>query len=181
MNDALKNGVYGRLSASEETERKRRHTKVYVLEEPEYIRRAIPCKCFRCGAQIFFVRPLKGGCFYSEELGGAWTKHLCFVRDIQPARYRNNLTKKEEFLIRERAKCDGTIKPNMKVEVYFECDDKLRTIKLVSSEAAKTDESCISAESPLGKNLLGKKEGDDFYYKASKCLQHVLVFKVHRT
>ena len=179
MNDCLKNAVHEEFVENKESERKIRHTGVYVLEESEYIRRVIPCKCFRCGAQVFFVRPLKGGNFYCEELGGAWTKHLCFIRNIQPSKYSNNFAKKEHFLIRERSKSNGTIKLNMKVDVYFECDDKLRTIKLIAPGEVKTDQNSISTESPLGKNLLGKKEGDDFYYKVSTCLIHVMVFKVH--
>ena len=49
---------------------------------------------------------------------------------------------------------------NNTVELYFEEDDETETYRLVTSVRGNSLEGRISIESPLGKAILGHKEGD---------------------
>lgn len=49
------------------------------------------------------------------------------------------------------------------VDVYFEDDDETETFKVVTTVRGNSLKGLISSESPLGKALLGKKEGDRVY------------------
>ena len=46
------------------------------------------------------------------------------------------------------------------VEIYFEDDDETQTIKLVTSIRGDSLDNRISIESPIGKALRGRREGD---------------------
>ncbi len=49
---------------------------------------------------------------------------------------------------------------NNTVDVYFEEDDETETYRLVTSVRGNSMQGLISIESPMGKALLGHKEGD---------------------
>ena len=51
------------------------------------------------------------------------------------------------------------------VEVYFEDDDETERYKLVTSIRGNSLDNKISIESPLGKAILGHREGDRVYVK----------------
>ncbi len=50
-----------------------------------------------------------------------------------------------------------------RVELYFEDDDEVQTIQVVTTVRCDPLQGRISKESPMGKALLGKKVGDRFF------------------
>ncbi|MEX0798911.1 MAG: transcription elongation factor GreA [Bacteriovoracaceae bacterium] len=54
------------------------------------------------------------------------------------------------------------------VTLYSEEKDKSFTYQVVGEDEAKTDPNKISFNSPLGKSLIGKEEGDEVVVKAPK-------------
>ncbi len=55
---------------------------------------------------------------------------------------------------------DDEIGINNTVDVYFEEDDETETYRLVTSVRGNSMQGLISIEAPMGKALLGHKEGD---------------------
>lgn len=55
-----------------------------------------------------------------------------------------------------------------KVELYFEDDDEVQTIQVVTTVRCDPLNGRISKESPMGKALLGKKLGDRFQVAANE-------------
>ncbi len=55
---------------------------------------------------------------------------------------------------------DDEVGINNTVTVYFEEDDETETYRLVTSVRGNSMQGLISIESPMGKALLGHKEGD---------------------
>ena len=66
---------------------------------------------------------------------------------------------KQATIVSEDSKADEAGMNNV-VEVYFEEEDETETYKLVTSIRGNSLENKISIESPLGKAILGHKEGD---------------------
>ena len=62
---------------------------------------------------------------------------------------------------------DDEVGLNNTVTVYFEEDDEEETYKLVTSVRGNSMKNLISIESPLGKALLGHKEGDKVYIRVN--------------
>lgn len=56
---------------------------------------------------------------------------------------------------------------NNLVEVYFEDEDEMEQVKLVTSIRGNSLDGRISIESPLGKAILGKKLGDRVHVQVS--------------
>lgn len=56
---------------------------------------------------------------------------------------------------------------NNTVELYFEDDDEIQRLKLVTSIRGNSLDGKISTESPLGKAILGHKVGDRVYIKVN--------------
>ncbi len=56
---------------------------------------------------------------------------------------------------------------NNTVTVYFEEDDEEETYKLVTSVRGNSMKNLISIESPLGKALMGHKEGDTVFVQVN--------------
>ena len=63
------------------------------------------------------------------------------------------------------------------VTVYFEEDDAEETYKLVTSIRGNSLENKISIESPLGKAILGHKEGDRIWVKISDSAGYYIVIR----
>lgn len=66
---------------------------------------------------------------------------------------------------------------NNTVEVYFEEDDLVEKYKLVTTVRGNSLEGLISTESPLGKALLGHKEGDRVYVEVHPGVGYYVVVK----
>ena len=72
---------------------------------------------------------------------------------------------------------DGEVGLNNIVEVYFEDDDETETYKIVTSIRGNSMSGKISIESPMGKALLGKKEGDRVYVKVNENTGYYVVIR----
>ena len=66
---------------------------------------------------------------------------------------------------------------NNVVEVYFEDEDETETYKLVTSIRGNSLDNKISIESPLGKAILGHKEGDRVWVKINESAGYYIVIK----
>ncbi len=66
---------------------------------------------------------------------------------------------------------------NNTVELYFEEDDEVETYKLVTSIRGDSLDGRISIESPIGKAILGHKQGDRVYVKISDKAGFYVVIK----
>ena len=73
-------------------------------------------------------------------------------------RYLERMLKTAE-IVSEDSKADEAGMNNV-IEVYFEDDDETETYKLVTSIRGNSLDNKISIESPLGKAILGHREGD---------------------
>ena len=68
------------------------------------------------------------------------------------------------------------------VEIYFPDDDETETYKLVTSIRGNSLDNRISIESPIGKALLGHKEGERVYIKVNDDFgYYVVIRKVIKT
>lgn len=63
------------------------------------------------------------------------------------------------------------------IEVYFEDDDETETYKLVTSIRGNSLDNKISIESPLGKAILGHREGDRVWVKINESAGYYIVIK----
>lgn len=63
------------------------------------------------------------------------------------------------------------------VQVYFEEDDEVETYKLVTTVRGDSLKGLISIESPLGKAILGHKQGDRVYVKINDNAGYYVVIK----
>ena len=71
---------------------------------------------------------------------------------------------------------------NNTVEVYCEDDEEVETYRIVTSVRGSSLNGLVSIESPLGKALLGHKEGDRVFIKVNDFLGFfVIVKKVIKT
>ena len=66
---------------------------------------------------------------------------------------------------------------NNVIEVYFEDDDETETYKLVTSIRGNSLDNKISIESPLGKAILGHREGDRVWVKINESAGYYIVIK----
>lgn len=66
---------------------------------------------------------------------------------------------------------------NNTVDVYFEDDDETETFKLVTTVRGNSLKGYISAESPLGKAILGRKAGERVYVKVNDEVGYYVVIK----
>lgn len=72
---------------------------------------------------------------------------------------------------------DGEAGLNNMVEVYFEDDDETEVYKLVTSIRGNSMDGKISIESPMGKALLGRKEGERVYVQVNESSGYYVVIK----
>ena len=71
---------------------------------------------------------------------------------------------------------------NNTVEVYCEDDEEVETYRIVTSARGSSLNGLVSIESPLGKALLGHKEGDRVFIKVNDDFgYYVIVKKVIKT
>ena len=71
---------------------------------------------------------------------------------------------------------------NNTVEVYCEDDEEVETYRIVTSVRGSSRNGLVSIESPLGKALLGHKEGDRVFIKVNDDFgYYVIVKKVIKT
>ncbi len=71
---------------------------------------------------------------------------------------------------------------NNTVEVYFEEDDEVQTFKLVTSIRGNSLDGKISTQSPLGRALMGHREGDRVYVKVNdQTGYYVRIKSIHNT
>ena len=71
---------------------------------------------------------------------------------------------------------------NNTVEVYCEDDEEVETYRIVTSVRGSSLNGLVSIESPLGKALLGHKEGDRVFIKVNDDFRYyVIVKKVIKT
>lgn len=66
---------------------------------------------------------------------------------------------------------------NNLVEIYFEDDDETEKYKLVTSIRGNSLDNKISIESPIGKAILGHKEGDRVWVKVNESAGYYIVIK----
>ena len=66
---------------------------------------------------------------------------------------------------------------NNTVDLYFEEDDLTEEYRLVTSIRGNSLKNMISTESPIGKAILGKKEGDRVYIQVNENYGYYVVIK----
>ncbi len=66
---------------------------------------------------------------------------------------------------------------NNTVELYFEEDGATEIMKIVTTMRGNSLEGLVSTESPIGKALLGHKEGDRVYIKVNDSYGYYVVVK----
>ena len=88
---------------------------------------------------------------------------------------------KTAVIVEDEAKEDE-IGLNNTVEVYCEDDEEVETYRIVTSVRGSSLNGLVSIESPLGKALLGHKEGDRVFIKVNDDFgYYVIVKKVIKT
>ena len=90
-------------------------------------------------------------------------------------RYLERMLKTAE-IVSEDSKADEAGMNNV-IEVYFEDDDETETYKLVTSIRGNSLDNKISIESPLGKAILGHREGDRVWGKINESAGYYIVIK----
>ena len=90
-------------------------------------------------------------------------------------RYLERMLKTAE-IVSEDSKADEAGMNNV-IEVYFEDDDETETYKLVTSIRGNSLDNKISIESPLGKAILGHREGDRVWVKIKENVGYYIVIK----
>ena len=90
-------------------------------------------------------------------------------------RYLERMLKTAE-IVSEDSKADEAGMNNV-IEVYFEDDDETETYKLVTSIRGNSLDNKISIESPLGKAILGHREGDRVWGKINERAGYYIVIK----
>ena len=93
-------------------------------------------------------------------------------------RYLERMLKTAE-IVSEDSKADEAGMNNV-IEVYFEDDDETETYKLVTSIRGNSLDNKISIESPLGKAILGHREGDRVWVKINESAGYYIVIKKNK-
>lgn len=95
-------------------------------------------------------------------------------------RYLERMLKTAE-VIHDNSKEDE-VGLNNTVTVYFEDDDETEVYKLVTSIRGNSLDGKISTESPIGKAILGHKEGERVYVKVNENAGYYIVIqKIEKT
>ena len=101
-------------------------------------------------------------------------------RNESRIRYLERMLKTAE-IVEDESKEDE-IGLNNTVEVYCEDDEEVETYRIVTSVRGSSLNGLVSIESPLGKALLGHKEGDRVFIKVNDDFgYYVIVKKVIKT
>lgn len=72
---------------------------------------------------------------------------------------------------------EGEVGLNNRVTLYIEDDDEEETFKIVTSIRGDSLKGYVSIESPIGKALLGHKEGERVYIKVNEKVGYYVVIK----
>ena len=100
--------------------------------------------------------------------------------DLSRIRYLERMLK-TAVIVEDESKEDE-IGLNNTVEVYCEDDEEVETYRIVTSVRGSSLNGLVSIESPLGKALLGHKEGDRVFIKVNDDFgYYVIVKKVIKT
>ena len=84
-------------------------------------------------------------------------------------------------IISDKSK-DDEVGLNNRVTVYFEEDDEEQVFKIVTSIRGNSMKNMISSESPLGKALMGKKEGQRIKIRVNESYSYyVVIRKIEKT
>ena len=101
-------------------------------------------------------------------------------RNESRIRYLERMLKTAVFV--EDESKEDEIGLNNTVEVYCEDDEEVETYRIVTSVRGSSLNGLVSIESPLGKALLGHKEGDRVFIKVNDDFgYYVIVKKVIKT
>ena len=90
-------------------------------------------------------------------------------------RYLERMIKTAEIV--DDSSKDDEVGINNTVDLYFEDDNETETFRLVTSIRGDIRKNMISIESPLGKAILGKKEGDRVYVESETGDGYYVVIK----
>jgi transcription elongation factor GreA len=82
------------------------------------------------------------------------------------ARIRQLQATLERAVVVERSPSDGVVAPGSMVALRYEGDDDIERYFVGSIEERRDDAAVVSPGSPLGKALIGHKEGDVVAYQA---------------
>lgn len=96
-------------------------------------------------------------------------------RNESRIRYLERMLKNAK-IVSDTSKADE-VGINNTVEVYFEDDDETETYKIVTSVRGNSLGGYISIESPIGKAVMGKKEGDRVYVEVNEKVGYYVVIK----
>lgn len=80
-------------------------------------------------------------------------------------------------VIVEDTSSDDEVGINNTIELYCEDDDEIETYRLVTSVRGSSINGLISIESPIGKSILGHKEGDRVYIKVNEDFGYYVVIR----
>lgn len=83
---------------------------------------------------------------------------------------------KTAIIVEDQSKEDE-VGLNNTVELYCEDDAEIETYRLVTSVRGSSLKGLISIESPVGKAILGKREGERVYVKVSESAGYYVVIK----
>lgn len=89
--------------------------------------------------------------------------------------YLERMLKNSEVISTDSKK--GEVGLNNRVELYLEDDDEYETFKIVTPIRGDSLRGYISIESPMGKALLGHKEGERVYIKVNDRFGYYAVIK----
>lgn len=64
-----------------------------------------------------------------------------------------------------------------KITIYYEDDDETRTVRIVTTLRNDVLNDCISKDSPFGKAILGKREGDRVTIKVNDRYSYTVLIK----
>lgn len=96
-------------------------------------------------------------------------------RNESRIRYLERMLKTAEIV--EDTSRDDEVGLNKTVELYCEDDDEVETYRLVTSVRGSSLNGLVSIESPIGKAILGKKEGDRVYVKVNENYGYYVVIR----
>lgn len=101
-------------------------------------------------------------------------------RNESRIRYLERMLKNAK-IVEDNSKADE-VGINNTVDIYFEDEGETETYRLVTSVRGNSLQGMISIESPLGKAILGHKEGDRVMVKTNgECGYNVVIRRIEKT
>lgn len=90
-------------------------------------------------------------------------------------RFLERMIKTAEIISEESG--EGEVGVNNTVEVFFPEEGTMETYKIVTTMRGNSLEGLVSTESPIGKALLGHKEGDSVCVRVNDSYNYELIIK----